>query len=128
MFKALLAVIVQLFMIGAACAAGSLQFTCTGEVIEPAGLARAPISLSVVFSPASKATKVSVDFGQRTVNAPVITQVSHQRVCGRIFPLRARHVSYLQVGPSGAARLQAAGSTLNARARSLEQFHRKMKS
>jgi hypothetical protein len=42
-------------------------------MIEPAGLARAPISLSVVFSPADHVSKVSVNFGQKTVNAPVIS-------------------------------------------------------
>ncbi len=73
MVKMLLTGMIQLFMISAACAAGSLQFTCTGDMIEPAGLARAPISLGVVFSPANQVTKVSVDFGQRTVNAPVIS-------------------------------------------------------
>jgi len=73
MFKALLAAITQLFMIGAAWAAGSLQFTCSGDRIEPAGLARAPITLSVVFSPANHVSKVMVGFGQRTVNAPVMS-------------------------------------------------------
>ena len=42
-------------------------------MIEPAGLARAPISLGVVFSPADHVSKVSVNFGQKTVNAPVIS-------------------------------------------------------
>jgi hypothetical protein len=73
MFKALLTGIAQLFMIGAACAAGSLQFTCSGDMIEPAGLARAPITLGVVFSPTNHVSKVTVDFGQRTVNAPVMS-------------------------------------------------------
>jgi hypothetical protein len=73
MFKALLAAITQLFMIGAACAAGSLQFTCSGDRIEPTGLARAPITLGVVFSPANHVSKVAVEFGQRTVNAPVMS-------------------------------------------------------
>ena len=72
MLRFLLAGTAQLFMLGAASAAGgSLQFVCSGDMIEPAGLARAPISLSVVFSPAE--SKVSVNFGQKTVNAPVIS-------------------------------------------------------
>ena len=74
MLRFLLAGTAQLFMLGAASAAGgSLQFVCSGDMIEPAGLARAPISLGVVFSPADQVSKVSVNFGQKTVNAPVIS-------------------------------------------------------
>jgi hypothetical protein len=59
------------FMIGAAHAADSLQLTCSGDMIEPGGLARAPKALTVVLNPANKVSKVSVDFGQGSVAAPV---------------------------------------------------------
>jgi hypothetical protein len=73
-------------MIGAACAAGSLQFTCSGNRIEPAGLARAPITLGVVASPANPVSKVMVDFRQRTVNAPVMSDnIIQLKFCTRDF-------------------------------------------
>jgi hypothetical protein len=58
-------------VISAAHAADSLQLTCSGDMIEPAGLARAPKALTAVFGPANRVSKVSVDFGQGSVNAPV---------------------------------------------------------
>ena len=36
-------------------------------------LARAPKTLTAVFSPANKVSKVSVDLGQGSVNAPVLS-------------------------------------------------------
>jgi hypothetical protein len=71
MHRTLLTGITLAFVIGAAHAADSLQLTCSGDMIEPGGLARAPKALTVVFSPANKVSKVSVDFGQRSVTAPV---------------------------------------------------------
>ena len=63
--------ITLVFMVTAASAADSLQFSCTGDMIEPGGLARAPTTLKAVFSPATKISKVSVDFGQGAINAPL---------------------------------------------------------
>jgi len=54
-------------------AADSLKLTCTGDMIEPAGLARAPITVAAIFSPATKVTKVSVDLGKGAINAPVLS-------------------------------------------------------
>jgi len=66
MLKTLLKGITLAFVVSAAHAADSLQFTCTGDMIEPAGLARAPITVNAVLSPASR--KQSVEgvrrFGQ----------------------------------------------------------------
>jgi hypothetical protein len=71
MLRTLLTGVALIFMFSAAHAADTLQFTCNGDMIEPAGLSRAPKSLTVVFSPADKVSKVSVNFGQGAVNAPV---------------------------------------------------------
>ena len=71
MLRTLLTGITLAFVISAAHAADSLQLTCSGDMIEPAGLARAPKALTAVFSPANRVSKVSVDFGQSSVNAPV---------------------------------------------------------
>jgi hypothetical protein len=74
MLRALLAGMIPVaFMISAAHAADSLQLICSGDMIEPAGLARAPKTLTAIFSPANKVSKVSVDFGQGSVNAPVLS-------------------------------------------------------
>ncbi len=70
MFRALIG-ITLVFTVTAASAAGSLQFSCTGDMIEPAGLARSPKTLKAIFSPATKVSKVSIDFGQGAINAPV---------------------------------------------------------
>jgi hypothetical protein len=69
--RTLLTGITLAFVISASHAADSLQLTCSGDMIEPAGLARAPKALTAVFSPANRVSKVSVDFGQGSVNAPV---------------------------------------------------------
>lgn len=53
-------------------AADSLKFNCTGDMIEPASLAKAPITLTALFSPAKNVSKVSVDLGKGIVNAPVL--------------------------------------------------------
>jgi hypothetical protein len=71
MHRTILTGITLAFVISAAHAADSLQLTCSGDMIEPAGLARAPKALTVIFSPANRVSKVSVDFGQSSVNAPV---------------------------------------------------------
>jgi hypothetical protein len=71
MLRTLLVGITLASTMSATNAADSIQFTCKGDMIEPAGLARAPKTLNVVFSPAEKVSKVSVDFGQGGVNAPV---------------------------------------------------------
>jgi hypothetical protein len=71
MLRTLLTGMTLAFVISAAHAADSLQLTCSGDMIEPAGLARAPKALTAVFSPANRVSKVSVDFGQGSVNAPV---------------------------------------------------------
>lgn len=74
MHRTLLAWVIPLtFMISAAQAADSLQLTCSGDMIEPAGLARTPKSLSATLTPANKATKVSVDLGQGSLNAPIVS-------------------------------------------------------
>jgi hypothetical protein len=70
MLRALIG-ITLVFMVTPASAADSLQFSCTGDMIEPAGLARAPKTLKAVFSPATKVSKVSIDLGQGAMNAPV---------------------------------------------------------
>ena len=61
------------FVVSAAHAAHSLQFTCTGDMIEPAGLARAPITVNAVLSPANESSKVSVDLGKGSIDAPVLS-------------------------------------------------------
>jgi hypothetical protein len=75
MRRTLLAGITLAFMttMSAAHAADSLQFACSGDMIEPAGLARAPKTLTAVFSPENKVSKLSIDFGQGSVNAPVLS-------------------------------------------------------
>jgi len=42
-------------------------------MIEPAGLARAPITVNAVLSPANKVSKVSVDLGKGIIDAPVLS-------------------------------------------------------
>jgi hypothetical protein len=54
MLRTLLAGITLAFTMSATNAADSIQFTCKGDMIEPAGLAWAPKSLNVVFTPADK--------------------------------------------------------------------------
>ena len=49
MLKTMLKGITLAFVVSAAHAADSLQFTCTGDMIEPAGLARAPITVNAVL-------------------------------------------------------------------------------
>ena len=71
MLRNLLTGIALDFVISAAHAADSLQLTCSGDMIEPAGLAKAPKAPTAIFSPANRVSKVSVDFGQGSVNAPV---------------------------------------------------------
>jgi hypothetical protein len=78
MLKTLLTGITLAFVISAAHAADSLQLTCSGDMIEPAGLARAPKALTAVISPANRASKVSVDFGKGGVKAPVSSNNSVQ--------------------------------------------------
>jgi hypothetical protein len=101
MLRTLLTGITLAFAISAAHAANSLQLTCSGEMIEPAGLSQAPKALTAIFSPANGVSKVSVDFGQGSVNAPVLSNnqvqlpVSHQGFHRRIFLLHSRYVSYL---------------------------------
>ena len=74
MHRTLLAGMIPLaFMISAAQAADSLHLTCSGDMIEPAGLARTPKTLSATLTPANKATKVSVDLGQGSLNAPILS-------------------------------------------------------
>jgi hypothetical protein len=78
MLRTLLAGITLALVISAAHAADSLQLACSGDMIEPAGLAKAPKALTAVFSPANRVSKVSVDFGQGSVNAPVLSNNSVQ--------------------------------------------------
>ena len=73
MLRNLLTGVTLAFVIDAAHGADSLQLTCSGDMIEPAGLARASKTLTTVFSPANKVSKVSVDFGQGFINAPVLS-------------------------------------------------------
>ena len=73
MLKTMLKGITLAFVVSAAHAADSLQFTCTGDMIEPAGLARAPITVNAVLSPANKVSKVSVDLGKGSIDAPVLS-------------------------------------------------------
>ena len=73
MLKTLLKGITLAFVVSAAHAADSLQFTCTGDMIEPAGFARAPITVNAVLSPANKVSKVSVDLGKGSIDAPVLS-------------------------------------------------------
>jgi hypothetical protein len=40
-------------------------------MIEPVGLAKAPKAPTAILRPANRLSKVSVDFGQGSVNAPV---------------------------------------------------------
>jgi hypothetical protein len=54
MLRTLLTGMTLAFVIPAAHAADSLQLTCSGDMIEPAGLARAPKALTAVFSPANR--------------------------------------------------------------------------
>ena len=54
-------------------AADPLQLTCTGDMIEPGGLARAPTTVTAIFSPADKVSKVSIDLGKGAVNALVLS-------------------------------------------------------
>jgi hypothetical protein len=42
-------------------------------MIEPGGLTKSPTTLTAVFSPANKATKVSVDLGKGGVSPPVLS-------------------------------------------------------
>jgi hypothetical protein len=42
-------------------------------MIEPAGLAKAPITVVAIFSPATKVSNVSVDLGKGAINAPVLS-------------------------------------------------------
>ena len=73
MVRTLLIGLTLAFVISAAHAADSLQISCSGDMIEPSGLARVPKTLTAVFSPANKVSKVSVDFGHGSVNAPVLS-------------------------------------------------------
>ena len=105
MFRALIG-ITLVFTVTAASAAGSLQFSCTGDMIEPAGLARSPKTLKAIFSPATKVSKVSSHFGKGAINAPVTSnnliqpQVPHQGFRRRVFLLRSRYVSHRQIRTS----------------------------
>ena len=54
-------------------AADPLKFSCTGDLFEPTGIAKAPINLTALFSPANKVTKVSVDLGKGIIKATVLS-------------------------------------------------------
>ena len=53
-------------------AADPLQLTCTGDMIEPGGLARAPKTVIAVFSAEDKITKVSLNLGEGAVSATAL--------------------------------------------------------
>ena len=57
----------------AAQAADSLKISCTGDMFEPGGFKKSPTTLTAIFSPASKATKVSVDLGKGNVSPVVLS-------------------------------------------------------
>jgi hypothetical protein len=76
MFRVVTLLVATWFVIGmvdGAQAVDSLKFDCTGDMIEPAGLAKAPITLTALFSPAKNVSKVSVDLGKGIINAPVLS-------------------------------------------------------
>jgi hypothetical protein len=78
MLRILLAGITLALVISAAHGAESLRLTCSGDMIEPAGLASAPKALAATLSPANGVSKVSIDFGQGSVGAPVLNNNSVQ--------------------------------------------------
>ena len=57
----------------AAQAADSLKISCTCDMFEPGGFKKSPTTLTAIFSPASKATKVSVDLGKGSVSPVVLS-------------------------------------------------------
>lgn len=75
MVKTIVLAVISLAVVSvsAAASADSLKFSCTGDMIEPAGLAKAPTSLTAIFSPAKKVSKVSVDLGKGSIDAPVLS-------------------------------------------------------
>jgi hypothetical protein len=64
---------ISIAFMNAAQAAYSLKMSCTGDMIEPGGLAKSPTTLTAIFSPANKATKVSVDLGKGSVSPLVLS-------------------------------------------------------
>jgi len=64
---------ISIAFMNAAQATDSLKMSCTGDMIEPGGLTKSPTTLTAVFSPANKATKVSVDLGKGGVSPPVLS-------------------------------------------------------
>ena len=54
-------------------AADSLKISCAGDMIEPGGVKKSPTTLTAIFSPASKATKVLVDLGKGSVSSVVLS-------------------------------------------------------
>ena len=60
-------------MMDGAQAVDSLKFNCTGDMFEPTGIAKAPITLTALFSPTNKVSKVSVDLGKGIINATVLS-------------------------------------------------------
>ena len=69
----LAAFVLALISLSTAQAADSLKLACTGDMIEPAGLAKAPITIAAMFSPATQVSKVSVDLGKGAIDAPVLS-------------------------------------------------------
>jgi hypothetical protein len=101
MHRTLLAWVIPLtFMISAAQAADSLQLTCSGDMIEPAGLARTPKSLSATLTPANKATKVSVDLGLKFRTKDFTGEYFHY--AGDMFLIyKSGHLARLSCKPNG---------------------------
>jgi hypothetical protein len=64
---------IAFFAMDAAQAADSLKISCTGDVFEPGGVNKSSTTLTATFSPASKATKVSVDLGKGNVSPVVLS-------------------------------------------------------
>ena len=71
----LLGVIAITFLaMNAARAAELAEITCTGDMFEPGGVKKSPATtLTAILSPANRATKVSIDFGQDTISPRVLS-------------------------------------------------------
>ena len=62
-----------LLTMDAAQAADPLKIGCTGDMIEPGGAKRSPVTLTAILSPASKATNLSIDLGAVNISPKVLS-------------------------------------------------------
>src|SRR5262245_27792399 len=67
------AISIAFMALNAAQAAETLKVACTGDMLEPGGVAKSPTTATAVFSLAKNASNVSIDLGKGSINAPVLS-------------------------------------------------------